>query len=79
VGEDISRTYGHLNPRQACDVAREAGAARVVLTHYAGLDAESAMMDDARGSGFAGEISLARDGDVARIRAGYEVTELVAC
>lgn len=64
IGEDMSRGYGHLNPRQAADIARASGTKRLVLTHHSGLDAEDAMLADARTSGYAGALSIAHDGDV---------------
>jgi ribonuclease BN (tRNA processing enzyme) len=62
VGSDSARSYGHLNPRQAGEVARAAGARSLLLTHYTGLDAESAMLEDARRSGYGGGLALAFDG-----------------
>lgn len=62
VGEDMSSSYGHLNPRQAGAVAREANAARVVLTHYTGFDSDDAMLAECRAGGFTGALSIAHDG-----------------
>ncbi len=61
--EDSATAYGHLNPRQAASVAKEAGARHLVLTHYSGADSEEDMLADARKSGYTGEITIARDGD----------------
>lgn len=63
VGEDLSGSYGHLNPRQAADVARRAGARALWLTHYSGRDAPAAMLDDAREGGYAGDLRVATDRD----------------
>jgi ribonuclease Z len=32
--EDLARAYGHMTARQAAWLAREAGARRLVLSHY---------------------------------------------
>lgn len=66
VGQDMSTTYGHCNPRQAGAVARAAGAARLWLTHYSGHDGHDAMLADARASGYAGDVRVAGDGDDVR-------------
>lgn len=63
VGVDMARTYGHLNPRQAADVARQAGARRLVLTHYTGLEPDTLLLEDAARSGFSGEIRVGHDGE----------------
>lgn len=55
----------HLTPREAGEAARRAGVRSLWLTHYDGRDGEAAMLDDARASGFAGEIHVARDGERA--------------
>lgn len=60
VGLRESR-YGHLTPRWAAEIAKEAGAKSLLLTHYSGLDSEDLMLSDARSSGYRGSISLAKD------------------
>ena len=66
IGDDMS-AYGHLTPRQAGEAALAAGAKRLFLTHYHGTDGEDPMLEDARASGYAGPIALARDGDVVAL------------
>ena len=56
-------TIGFTNPRQAGEAAKRAGAKKLVLTHYSGRDADGAMLEDVRRSGFEGEIVIAKDGD----------------
>ena len=63
IGKDLSE-YGHLTPRQAGEAALAAGAKRLVLTHYHGVDGDDAMLADARSSGYAGDLAIGRDGDV---------------
>ncbi len=65
VGRDLSRSYGHCNPRQAAEVARDAGARALWLTHYTGHDEEDVMLRDAREGRYDGELRVARDGDRA--------------
>ena len=66
IGEDMS-AYGHLTPRQAATIALAAGAERLVLTHWHGVDTPEAMIDDARASGFAGPVHVGHDGDVVDV------------
>jgi ribonuclease BN (tRNA processing enzyme) len=64
LGNDAMATgYGHLNPRQAGEVAKVCGVKKLVLTHYSGRDPDEAMLVDCRLSGFEGEIVIAKDGD----------------
>lgn len=63
LGEDLSE-YGHLSPRQAGEIARDAGAKALLLTHYSGLDPAEALVADARASGFRGEIVALTDGQI---------------
>lgn len=65
IGRDMS-AYGHLTPAQAGAIALEAGAQRLVLTHYTGLSPDRALLDDARSSGYAGALSVGHDGDDLR-------------
>lgn len=68
IGNEASaRTYGHLNPRQAGEIARDAQVKHLVLTHYSGLDSDEAMIADCRKSGFKGRITIAKDGEVYEI------------
>ena len=69
IGDETSATgYGHLNPRQAGEIAKQAGVKKLVLTHYIGLDDEGAMIADCKKSGFAGEVSLAKDFAVIKLQ-----------
>ena len=62
--EAMATGYGHLNPRQAGEVAKTCGVKKLVLTHYSGRDSDEAMLADCRLSGFEGEIVIAKDGDM---------------
>ena len=63
VGDLESATgYGHLSPRQAASVARDANAHMLILTHYSGADSDKAMIADAVSSGYEESIILAKDG-----------------
>ncbi len=62
VGDELTATgYGHLNPRQAGDIAGRVGAKRLVLTHYSGHDSDAEMVRNCRESGFLGDIIVAKD------------------
>lgn len=52
---------GHSSARQAGDVARQAGAGRLLLIHYPPVESDyPKMLDEAR-EGFGGEVGLAED------------------
>ncbi|MDP3741372.1 MAG: MBL fold metallo-hydrolase [bacterium] len=53
--------YGHLNPFQAGQIAKEAHVKKLILFHYTGLDSDEAMVVDCRRSGFEGEIVIGKD------------------
>lgn len=62
VGDNEAATnHGHLNPRQAGEIALEANVKHLVLTHYTGLNSEEEMLSDCESSGFKGKISVAKD------------------
>jgi ribonuclease BN (tRNA processing enzyme) len=64
VGDEAMATgYGHLSPRQAAAVAREAGAELVVLTHYSGADSDEALAADARAAAPDLPVRVAHDGE----------------
>lgn len=68
IGDDTAaHVYGHLNPRQAGEIARQSGVKQLILTHYAGFDSPRAMKKDCKRSGFAGKIIIAMDGMKLRI------------
>lgn len=53
----------HLNAETAAGVAQEAGASRLVLTHFYPECDEVDLAAQVRAGGFSGELHLARDGD----------------
>lgn len=59
--------YGHLTPRQAGEIALEAGVKKLVFFHYTGLDPDEAILADCRASGFEGEIAVGKDFQVFEI------------
>lgn len=64
VGYEDTARYGHLTPRQVGEAASRAGAKKVRLTHYLGLDDEGEVIADIRAGGFDGDVERAKDGDV---------------
>lgn len=64
VGFVDAHKYGHLTPRDAGEVAKRSRAKRLRLTHYLNLDAEPAVLNDVRESGYHGDTALAKDGDM---------------
>jgi ribonuclease BN (tRNA processing enzyme) len=54
--------YGHLSPWQAGKCAKNAGAKRLLLTHYSGGDTQKEMLQDCRSSNFRGRVTVATDG-----------------
>jgi len=56
--------YGHMTPRQAGEMAKEAGVRHLVLFHFSGQDPNEAIYDDCRRSGFGGNITIPYDGDI---------------
>ena len=65
--EDNATGYGHLNPNQVGVISQEARVKTVALTHYFGVDPDTAMMEDCKKSGFAGEVVVAKDFQVIHI------------
>jgi ribonuclease BN (tRNA processing enzyme) len=59
IGRDSDA--GHLNPKDAAEIAARAGSKELVLTHYSGKDSEAEMINDARKSSFGGDIDVATD------------------
>lgn len=53
--------YGHLNPYEAGTIAHEAGAKKLLLVHYTGLDKDEDVVADCRRSGFTGDIVMTKD------------------
>lgn len=63
VGDNESATrYGHLNPFQAGQVAKLAGAKSLLLTHYSGSDSDELILADCLLSSYEGDVTLAKDG-----------------
>jgi ribonuclease BN (tRNA processing enzyme) len=56
-------TDGHLTARQAGELARAAGARRLVATHYSDESDRERVRSEAE-AGFGGPVTLARAGDV---------------
>lgn len=54
-------SYGHLTPKHAGQYAAKAGAKKLILTHYSGRNTDEEMVEDARSSGYDGEIVIAKD------------------
>jgi len=65
--EKSGTVYGHLNPRQAGEVAKSAGAKQIVFVHYTGLDSDEAMIEDCKVSGFTGKVVVGKDFQVFEI------------
>lgn len=64
IGNEKNATeYGHLNPRQAAEVAKEAGVKKLILFHYSGLDSDEAMLAEVHRTNFSGEVVLGKDFD----------------
>jgi ribonuclease Z len=63
IHEATGEERGHSSPRQAAEIAREAGVTQLVLIHYPiyGVDLEAWRAEAAR---FHGRVTLAHDGDV---------------
>lgn len=53
--------YGHLTPKVAGDIAHKAGVKHLVFFHYTGLNSDEDMIANCRESGFAGQLTIAKD------------------
>lgn len=72
-----ARDHGHMTARQAGIVAREAGARRLVLTHFSQrYGSTRPFVEEARGE-FEGEIFAVRDGDRVSVpkRPGHDASD----
>jgi len=56
-----STEYGHLNPYEAGEIAKEAGVKKIVLVHYTGFDSDDALISECRRSGYDGELMIGKD------------------
>ncbi|MFH1078360.1 MAG: MBL fold metallo-hydrolase [Patescibacteria group bacterium] len=60
---DVTK-YGHLNPREAGEIAKRSRCRRLRITHTTGEDEPEAILHEIREAGFHGDAAVARDGDV---------------
>lgn len=60
IGQD-GKAYGHLNPYEAGDIAKQSDVKHLVLFHYQGFDSDEAMIEDVRRSGYQGEVTIGKD------------------
>ncbi|MCI0479940.1 MBL fold metallo-hydrolase [Candidatus Uhrbacteria bacterium] len=67
VGVKDVNGYGHLNPREAGDIARRSRCRCLRITHTTGADEAAAILHEVREAGFHGDAAVARDGDVYAI------------
>jgi ribonuclease Z len=75
--EREARSHGHMTARQAGIVAREAGARRLVLTHFSQrYGSTKPFVEEARAE-FSGDVIAVRDGDRVPVpkRPGHEDEE----
>jgi ribonuclease Z len=68
IADNAGSNYGHLNPKQAGEIAKRAGVKKLVLFHYTGLDAGDKIIENCRLSGFVGEIVIGKDFQVFEIK-----------
>ncbi|MBI4272355.1 MBL fold metallo-hydrolase [Candidatus Uhrbacteria bacterium] len=57
----MATQYGHLNARQAGEIAKSSGVKHLILFHYSGLDSDDALIDAVKESGFAGRLTVGKD------------------
>ncbi len=53
--------YGHMNTRQAGQIAKECNVKKLILVHYQGFDSDEEMIASAKKSGFEGEVVVGKD------------------
>ena len=53
--------YGHLNAKQAAEIAKDGNVKHLILFHYTGADSDEAMIEAVKSSGFEGEITIGKD------------------
>lgn len=59
--DSIASNYGHLNAKQAAEIALKQHAKKLVLFHYSGKDSDEDLLASAQSSGYKGEIIIAKD------------------
>jgi ribonuclease BN (tRNA processing enzyme) len=64
VGSTGHHEYGHMTPYDTGIAAKVGNVKKLVLFHYSGIDSAAVMIADAKRSGYAGEIIVAKDFDV---------------
>ena len=63
VGQEYTGGYGHMGPKQCGDIALKSGVKHLWMTHYMGIDAPEAYIEEVHAAGFFGEAKLVQDGD----------------
>ncbi len=58
---NMSIQYGHLNARQAGEIATAGGVKHLILFHYTGLNTDEEMADAVRQTGFFGRVTIGKD------------------
>lgn len=61
VATDKPSDLGHVNPKDAAELAKKAGSKKLVLTHYPGYESIDEIKTSALQAGFAGDIDVAVD------------------
>lgn len=61
IGVGKQPNEGHISPREAGIIAKDAQSERLILIHYSGTDTPAAMIDDVKATGFTGKIDVAKD------------------
>ncbi len=56
-----STGYGHLNPYEAGELAKQGGVKEMVLVHYTGFDTDDEIMKECRRSGYEGKLMVGKD------------------
>lgn len=58
---DSPTKYGHLTPRKAGEIARDANVKHMVFFHYTGFNSDQEMVEDCKKSGYQGILSISKD------------------
>lgn len=59
--DEQNHEYGHLNPKEAGEYAKEANVKHLVVTHYFGINSPSEILKDIQKSKFKGKVTVAKD------------------